>query len=249
MITMQQLEELENRVIKALHLIGDLRTENSKLENENEVLKGEVEEVKLSLEEKEQEIERIKKELDATALELKELTQKEEVLEKKIISLLGKLDILQGSAPVQDTADRHTIITSLDALKKPSVAVPEADVARGPLQADDVIVIEDEVDDKSLSEELRIETVDSGKAEISEDEDDDIIIIDDEDEIDEKIALKGRSNAPVEEDDEIILLDDEDEIVIDDFDKKDNLSVSDRRKSDSTIDDDDDIIIIEDDEK
>ena len=29
MITMQQLEELENRVIKALHLIEDLRTENS----------------------------------------------------------------------------------------------------------------------------------------------------------------------------------------------------------------------------
>ena len=46
MISMQQLEELENRVVKALQLIGDLRTENSKLESDNESMKTEIEEAR-----------------------------------------------------------------------------------------------------------------------------------------------------------------------------------------------------------
>ena len=49
MITMQQLEELESRIIKALQLIGDLRTENAKLEVDNESLQTQAEEAKLSL--------------------------------------------------------------------------------------------------------------------------------------------------------------------------------------------------------
>ena len=100
MISMQQLEELENRVVKALQLISDLRTENSKLENENEEIKSELEEARLSLEEREQEIERIRKELDDATRELEELQAKEEVLEKKVVSLLGKLDDLSPGSSI-----------------------------------------------------------------------------------------------------------------------------------------------------
>jgi len=94
MLSMQQLEELESRVVKALQLISDLRTDNAKLENDNESLKSENEDLKLTLDEKEQEVARIRKELDESTRELQELKDKEEVLEKKIISLLGKLDVV-----------------------------------------------------------------------------------------------------------------------------------------------------------
>ena len=109
MISMQQLEELENRVVKALQLISDLRTENSKLENENEEIKSELEEAKLSLEEREQEIERIRKELDDATRELEELNAKEEILEKKVVSLLGKLDDLSpgGSIPAGERIEKR----------------------------------------------------------------------------------------------------------------------------------------------
>ena len=206
-----------------------------------------MEEVKLTLEEKEQEIEKIKKELAATSLELKELTEKEEILEKKIIGLLGKLDVLQGGISVQDYSEK----TSIPEKDSPKISVaPLAEKETVPVEEpeNDVIVIEDEIDDKAFDEELIIETVDSGKTAISEEEDDDIIIIDDEDEIEEKISSKGKSRIP-EEDDEIILLDDDDEIVIDDVDGSDVIIDRDRKKTGSKIDDDDDIIIIEDDDK
>ena len=102
MISMQQLEELESRIIKALQLIGDLRTENARLESDNESLKVVAEEAKLSLEEKEQELARIQRELDDAVRELTELKGKEDILEKKIIELLGKMDALKsGPAPIK----------------------------------------------------------------------------------------------------------------------------------------------------
>ena len=108
MLSMQQLEELEARVIKALQLITDLRTENSRLEADAEKYKAEAEEARLSLEEREQEILRIQKELDETTKQLNELREKEEVLEKKVIGLLGKMDALQsgGSIPRGDAAPK-----------------------------------------------------------------------------------------------------------------------------------------------
>ena len=76
MISMQQLEELENRIVKALQLIGDLRTENAKLENENETLKSEIEEANLTIEEKEQLLQKVKQDLAAAVKELEELHNK-----------------------------------------------------------------------------------------------------------------------------------------------------------------------------
>lgn len=259
MITMQQLEELENRVIKALHLIGELRSENSKLENENESLKGEVEDVKLTLEEKEQEIEKVKRELDLATRELKDLKDKEDTLEKKIISLLGKLDVLQGGAvPASLYADKSSSPESDIDFREPSASkdddrdlVIESDNER--------IVIEDSTETGKADEDLKVETVEpSSKA--PEAEDDDIIIIDDEDEISHKSEKKaGRATAETSHDeDEIILLDDEDEIVIEDM-HDDEIIIDDEdfevgedadkdKKVKADPGDEDEIIIIEDDD-
>ena len=49
MITIEQLDELEGRILRALELIGDLRSENSRLESENEALRKEHYELKLAL--------------------------------------------------------------------------------------------------------------------------------------------------------------------------------------------------------
>ena len=259
MVTMQQLEELENRVIKALHLIGELRTENSKLENENESLKGEVEDVKLTLEEKEQEIDKVRRELDLATKELKDLKDKEDTLEKKIISLLGKLDGLQvGGIPVDLYADKSSPSRSdIDFHEPSSVRSEEKDLI---IESDNEnVVVEDKIDAGKDDDDLKVETVQPAPSAVK-DEDDEIIIIDDEDEISPKADRKAAAEAAEisHDEDEIILLDDEDEIVIEDvhddeiiindedFEMPDEPEKADRVKAQSA--DDDEIIIIEDDD-
>lgn len=41
MLKIETIEELESKVVKALELIQDLRTENARLETENESLRAE----------------------------------------------------------------------------------------------------------------------------------------------------------------------------------------------------------------
>ncbi len=213
MISMQQLEELENRVVKALQLINDLRAENSKLEHENDNLKTDLEETKLSLEEKEQEIEKIRKELDDATRELEELNAKEEVLEKKVIALLGKLDTLSGGVgvPAGEKSERRSFQTAAPASLKPKTK-------RAGMQDDDTIVIDEPV--SALKEEdVRIETVDANDT-VGIDDDEDIIIIDDEEDLKTKAGSGVALETVSESDDDIILLDEGDEeIVIDDVDK------------------------------
>lgn len=259
MITMQQLEELENRVIKALHLIGELRSENSKLENENESLKGEIEDVKLTLEEKEQEIEKVRRELERATKELKDIKDKEDTLEKKIISLLGKLDMLQGgSVPTNLYADKPQTSPSDIDFHEPS-ASKEEDRDLIIESENEHIIIEDRGEVEKGDEELKVETVEPSST-APEDEDDEIIIIDDEDEISHKGEKKaGRGTAETfHDEDEIILLDDEDEIVIEDV-RDDEIIIDDEdfemgeesdkeKKAVADSGDEDEIIIIEDDD-
>ena len=101
MIKMQQLEELEDKVVKALRLIDELRSENVKLEDENETLRGTIEETKLAVEEREQEVAQVKKELSAANDELKEVRTNEDALEQKMIMLLSKLETM----PKQSDSD------------------------------------------------------------------------------------------------------------------------------------------------
>ncbi|HSV97697.1 MAG TPA: cell division protein ZapB [Spirochaetota bacterium] len=235
MISMQQLEELESRIIKALQLIGDLRTENSRLESDNESLKVVAEEAKLSLEEKEQELARIQRELDDTARELAELKDKENVLEKKIIELLGKMDALKtGSAPIFERGTRAERPAARESAPKsaPRVAPRREDVS--------------------------VETVRSGDDIVISDKDDDIIIIDDDTALaDADVRVETSPGRPGGED-EIILLDDgADEIVIDDVDS-DLVIIDETEKGKSSkkkgrsfdeLSMDDDFLIIEEDGK
>lgn len=63
MLTMETIEELESKVIKALELIGDLRAENGRLESENENLRAENDQMKLAMEEKEKELSTLRDQL------------------------------------------------------------------------------------------------------------------------------------------------------------------------------------------
>ncbi len=96
MITLEQLDELENRIIKALELIGDLRTENSRLELENQKLRDEYENIKNVLDQKERDINQLKEQLNKTSAELKDLKEKESILEKRISEILSKLTEAEG---------------------------------------------------------------------------------------------------------------------------------------------------------
>ena len=246
MITMQQLEELESRVIKALQLIGDLRTENSKLENENEEIKGELEEARLSLEEKEQEVEKIRKELDEATRELEELNAKEEVLEKKVIGLLGKLDTLApgGSIPAGEKVERK----SFDTAKPASLRAPQKKAAR-PAEDEDTIILDEPIDEYK-EEEVKVETVKKTET-VSMDDDEDIIIIDDEGDLSRKGSDGVALETVREKDDDIILLDEKDEeIIIEDVDN-DTIIIDEEerapRSKNRKKDKDDEFLIIEDD--
>ncbi len=93
MITLEQLDELESRIVKALELIGDLRTENSRLEIENQKLRNEYETLKTTLDQKERDVRELKQQLDKANEELNELKQKESILEKRINEILNKLSL------------------------------------------------------------------------------------------------------------------------------------------------------------
>ncbi|MBN2158640.1 MAG: hypothetical protein JW807_04535 [Spirochaetes bacterium] len=248
MISMQQLEELESRVVKALQLIGDLRTENSKLENENEELKTEMEEARLSLEAKEQEVEKIRRELDQATRELEELNAKEEILEKKVIGLLGKLDTLApgGGIPAGEKIERKTFESARPSSLKSTPPRPK----RPAVDEEDTIILDEP--DEYKEEEIRVETVKKAET-VDLQDDDDIIIIDDEGDL----AAKGKDGISLETvsegDDDIILLDEEDEeIVIDDVDR-DSIIIDEQenppRSKGKAKEQDDEFLIIEEDEK
>jgi len=52
MISLETIEELETKIMKALELISDLRAENNRLESDNETLRSENDQMKLAMEEK-----------------------------------------------------------------------------------------------------------------------------------------------------------------------------------------------------
>ncbi len=238
MISMQQLEELENRIVKALQLITDLRSENATYENENETLRSEVEEARLSLEEKDQEIQRLKAEVEQASRELREIREREEVLEKKVIGLLGKLDILQsgtGSLPagikpvisdkVEVKKDTVKTVSTESTPLKTGITVPPvviSDIKTEPLLSSGISAKEDKKHDPGTDkdfevrvDDVNIETVDSSET-MDDDDDDDIIIIDEDSNVmDDDIVIE---TGPDDDDDIVLLDDDDDDIIIDDVD-------------------------------
>ncbi|EHQ06726.1 cell division protein ZapB [Leptonema illini] len=147
MITLEQLDELEGRIVRALELIGDLRSENSRLETENERLRSEHDELKLALDEKEKTVQSLKDQLDRTGAELNDLKQKEAVLEKRITEMLSRLSDVEGrpgtssySAPATPRSEPAPVASfAAPAATSAPVATPAAIP-----EEDDLITIEDD---------------------------------------------------------------------------------------------------------
>lgn len=123
MITLEQLDELESRIIKALELIGDLRTENSRLEAENQKLREEFDKLHLTLEEKERDIQSLRQELQKTSEELKTLKERETLLEKKISEILSRLASAEGN--FTNTREGNTLTSNLNIVEEDtSIEIP-----------------------------------------------------------------------------------------------------------------------------
>lgn len=102
MLKIETIEELESKVVKALELIQDLRTENARLETENESLRAENDQMKLAMEEKERELKTLRSQLQEATDELNQLKEREGLLESKVHQLLGRLDGLpQQEVPLR----------------------------------------------------------------------------------------------------------------------------------------------------
>ena len=100
MITMEQLEKLEGRIVKALDLISDLRIENSQLESKVDTFELNNQQLKLKAEEKIKEAENLEKQLQEATGELNKLKSREQELETKILQIIAKLDNLkEGHSP------------------------------------------------------------------------------------------------------------------------------------------------------
>ena len=213
MITMQQLEELESRIIKALQLIGDLRAENAKLEADNENLKVQAEEARLSLEEKEQEIARLKREIESATNELAQIKQREEVLEKKIIEMLGKLDTLKsGKAPISEIKSQPAKQPAPKPTpQRPEPKVEEEIVPEKGVEDEDIIII----DDTEISKgDVEVDTLPTEEDEIVllDDTDEEIVIDDVEDDliiIDEESKGDKASKEKISEDDDFIIIEED----------------------------------------
>jgi hypothetical protein len=194
--------------------------------------------------------------MEETSRELAALKAKEEVLEKKLLQLLGKMDMLKsGDSPASFAAPR---------------AVERETLARDTRPVRPAAPVDEPMDD--FEDEPRVETV-QVRREAPVAEEDDIIIIDDDtasqdDDIlvetvteDEQRGLRGEGPADSQGDDDIILLDDEEDeiiiddtgdemIIIDDSDEPRRPSArSDERGRRTASDEDDDFLIIEEDQR
>ncbi|MFN3604465.1 MAG: hypothetical protein ACK4UJ_07125 [Leptonema sp. (in: bacteria)] len=188
MITLEQLDELENRIIKALELIGDLRTENSRLEVENQKLRKEYEDLKITLDQKERDVRDLKQQLEKTNEELRELKEKESILEKRISEILTKLSTTeetnyQAKESFASTKKQETppIISNGD------LTIVEEDKAKSESKEENFVEIEIEepikkVEVKQEQEQVIKSSLDTQER-ISTDEEDIIVLDEDEDEI------------------------------------------------------------------
>ncbi len=98
MLTLERLDELEGRILRALELISDLRSENARLEQDNSQLRQEHDTVKQELEHKDREVASLREQLENTSKEFHELKEREAVLDQKINDMLAKFTALQSSS-------------------------------------------------------------------------------------------------------------------------------------------------------
>jgi hypothetical protein len=207
---MEQLEQLEGRIVKALELISDLRVENSHLESELEKVKANNDQLKLTTEEKIRDAARFRTELDEARMDLEKLQSREKSLEDKISEIIHKLDgVKSDSAHV-----KNTLIES-----QPVVVVAELE----PESVKEFSTVEQEAaNDETPSDEPNQNKNEFGEDEIVllDDEEDEEVIITDEDSEDVQEpdnAEEGAQTLDDDEEDEDLLnvfQDDEDDLLI-----------------------------------
>ncbi len=148
MITLEQLDELESRIVRALELIGDLRTENSRLESENQKLREEHDQLKNALEQKERDVQVLKDQLEKANQELNELKQKESMLEKRITDILSKLANAEGSNYV--TGDVKKSVSS-------SFASSQTVISQPTISNDELTIVEEDIAVPQKEDESSVE--------------------------------------------------------------------------------------------
>ena len=92
MVSLEQLDELEGRVLRALELISDLRSENSHLDQENQRYRSDCHELENKLKEKETETTELRRQIEETSREFQDLRGREDVLERKISDMLNRFN-------------------------------------------------------------------------------------------------------------------------------------------------------------
>ena len=168
MLSLDQLDDLEGRIIRALELIADLRDDNARLEQinndlesqnteireENNQLLAEQQELQNQLAEKEQEIADIRKELEITNTAVEKIRSQEQGLQNRIDSILHQLD----SMPTQKRPHRSgqgTGATAAFQSSPPSSPAPlnrkkeDTVPIRDPRQANGLVI------DKALGEKKK----------------------------------------------------------------------------------------------
>ena len=112
MITVEQLDQLEGRIVKALEIISDLRIENSQLESKADSLEANNEELKIKTDEKIKAAEQLEQQLKEATTELSQLRSKEQEIETKILQIIAKLDNVKGSTVTESTSPSPITETS-----------------------------------------------------------------------------------------------------------------------------------------
>jgi seryl-tRNA synthetase len=239
MLSMQQMEELEVRILKALELITDLRSENARLESENERIRAENEEIKLKFEEKDREIIRLKKEWTEATSQLQKLKDKEEMLEKKVVEMLARLESIKpGSIPTGDRAPKVRSSPSVE--KKEEVRLEKKEVVKesgvgivaappSPMESDEAIDIDTE----------SVEITEQDEEEILIEDDDEIILLDEDAELDADSDVEVKEEVSDSEefrdssgDDEVLLEDDDEDLDV--FDEDDDFLVIEEDSKENT---------------
>ncbi|MCS7204976.1 MAG: hypothetical protein NZ853_04715 [Leptospiraceae bacterium] len=246
MITLEQLDELESKIIKALELISDLRTENSRLEAENQKLRDEYEKISQLLEKKEKDISSLKEQLEKANLELGRLKENESVLEKKILQILAKLNSAETNfatkrKDIQDSNVSDKIKDDLTIIEEDS----EIEVKlEKPIEKPQLLGLSSKKTDiiESIDQVKEQSNLVREATQVSEMNDDEIIVLDeDEDEI---ILSDNLEN-------ETIIEETADTIIIENREKRSDISSEENYQKDEnkeTIVAVDDEIILDDDD-
>ncbi len=170
MVTIERLDELESRILRALELISDLRSENSRLEQENIQVTDENNISKEKLANKDREIADLRTQFEVTSREFGELKTREEKLETKIDSMLSRLSNLQSAEASSPLTQKENIVSaphvpSATIIESPPQNTPDTTLNDTFYNTPDDTIIQDDEDSSlegvTLEENTTVKSVDN----------------------------------------------------------------------------------------